>query len=133
MLWSLFDKMGLGSKDLIPHQGSLIGFTGDTIIPKGYVDLKVCFGKKPSAKTIPIRFIVVDCPSVYNAIIGRPTLNSLGAIVSTIHLAMKYPSENGVVVTVHGKSSDARRCYQESLKITKPPPTLLGKIEEKGK
>ena len=35
MFWSLFDKMGLGSKDLIPHKGSLIGFTGDTIIPKG--------------------------------------------------------------------------------------------------
>jgi hypothetical protein len=115
MFWSLFDKMGLGSKDLIPHKGSLIGFTGDTIIPKGYVDLKVCFGKKPSAKTIPVRFIVIDCPLVYNAIIGRPTLNSLGAIVSTIHLAMKFPGENGTVVTVRGKSSDARKCYQESL------------------
>ena len=62
MFWSLFDKMGLGSKELIPHKGSLIGFTGDTIIPKGYVDLKVCFGKKPSAKTIPVRFIVVHFP-----------------------------------------------------------------------
>jgi hypothetical protein len=75
MFWSLFEKMGLGSKDLIPHKGSLIGFTGDTIIPKGYVDLKVCFGKKPSAKTIPARFIGVDCPSAYNTIIGQPTLN----------------------------------------------------------
>jgi hypothetical protein len=97
MSWSLFDKMGLRSKDLIPHKGSLAGFTGDTIIPKGY------------AKAIPVRFIVVDCPSTYNAIIGRPTLNNLGAIVSTIHLAMKYPYENGAVVIVHGKSSDARR------------------------
>jgi hypothetical protein len=70
MFWSLFDKMGLGSKDLIPYKGSLIVFTGDMIIPKGYVDLKLCFGKKPSTKTIPARFIVVDCPSTYNAIIG---------------------------------------------------------------
>jgi hypothetical protein len=62
--------MGLGSNDLIPHKGSLIGFTGDTIIPKGYVDLKVSFGKKPSTKTIPARFIVVDYPSAYNVIIG---------------------------------------------------------------
>ena len=91
MFLSLFYKMGLGSKDLIPHKGNLIGFTGDTIIPNGYVDLKVCFGKKPSAKTIQVRFIIVDCPSAYIAIIGRPTLNNLGAIVSAFHLAMKYP------------------------------------------
>ena len=133
MFWSLFDKMGLWSKDLIPHKGSLIGFTGDTIIPKGYVDLKVNFGKKPNTKTIPARFIVVDCPSAYNAIIGRPTLNSLGAIVSTIHLAMKFPGEDGSVVIVRGKSIDARRCYQESLKITKSPSILPVTAEEKGK
>ena len=70
MFWSLFDKMGLGSKDLIPHKGSLIGLTGGTIIPKGYVDLKVNFGKKPNNKTIPARFIVVDCPSAYNQSLG---------------------------------------------------------------
>jgi hypothetical protein len=40
MFWSLFDKMGLGSKDLIPHKGSLIGFTGDTIIPKDMLTSK---------------------------------------------------------------------------------------------
>ena len=113
MFWSLFDKMGLGSKDLIPHKGSLIGFTRDKIIPKG--------------------FIVVDCPSAYNAIIGRLTLNSLGAIVSTINLAMKFPGEDGSVVIVHGKSSDARKCYQESLKITKTPSIPPIKAEEKGK
>jgi hypothetical protein len=133
MFWSLFDKMGLGSKYLIPHKGSLIGFTGDTIIPKGYVDLKVSFGKKPSTKTIPTRFIVVDCPSAYNAIIGRSTLNSLGAIVSTIHLAMKFPGEDGSIVSVHRRSSDARKCYQESLKITKAPSIPPVKAEEKGK
>jgi hypothetical protein len=65
MFWSLFDKLGLGSKDLIPHKGSLIGFTGDSIVPKRYVDLKVLFGQRPSIKTVMTRFIVVDCSSVY--------------------------------------------------------------------
>ena len=106
---------------------------GTEIIPKGYVDLKVNFGKAPSTKTIPARFIVVDCPSAYNAIIGRPTLNSLGAIVSTIHLAMTFLREDGSVVTVHRKSSVARKCYQESLKITKTPSILPIRAEEKGK
>jgi hypothetical protein len=90
-------------------------------MPKGYVDLKVLFGKRPSAKTVMTRLI------------GRPTLNHLGAIVSTIHLALKFPGDDGSVVTVRGKSSDARRCYQESLKITKTPPIPLDTHEGKGK
>jgi hypothetical protein len=126
----LFDKLGLGSKDLIP---SLIDFTGDTIVPKGYIDLKVLFPQKPGIKTVMTSFIVVGCPSAYNAILGCPTLNDLGAIVSTIHLAMKFPGEYGSVVTVRGKSSDARRCYQESLKITKKPPRPAEIHEGKGK
>lgn len=48
MFWDLFDKLGLGSKDLVPHKGSLIGFTGDMIAPKCYIDLKVIFGKNPN-------------------------------------------------------------------------------------
>jgi hypothetical protein len=70
MFWSLFDKFGLGSKDLIPHKGILIGFTGKTIKLKGYVDMKLTLGKKPNHRTIPIRFLVVDDPSAYNAL-GR--------------------------------------------------------------
>ena len=75
---------------------------------KGYVDLKVSFRQKPNIKAVMIRFIVVDCPSAYNAILGRPTLNHLGAILSTVHLAMKFPGEKGSVITVRGKGIDAR-------------------------
>ena len=102
-------------------------------MPKGYVDLKVSFGKKPDIKAVMIRFIVVDCPSAYNAILGRPTLNHLGAIVSTVHLAMKFPGEKGSVITVRGKGNDARRCYQQSLKIMKTPIQPVEVPEGKGK
>jgi hypothetical protein len=102
-------------------------------MPKGYVDLKVLFGKKPGTKAVMTRFSVVNCPSAYKAILGRPTLNHLGAIVSTIHLAMKFHGEDGSVITVRGKGSDARRCYQESLKITKTPVEPAEIHEGKGK
>jgi hypothetical protein len=46
---------------------------------------------------------------------------------------MNFPGENRSVVTVHGKSSDARKCYQESLKIPKAPSIPPVKAEEKGK
>jgi hypothetical protein len=102
-------------------------------MPKGYVDLKVSFGQKPDINTVMIRFIVVDCPSAYNAILGRPTLNHLGAIVSTVHFAMKFPGEKGFVIIVRGKGSDARRYYQESLKIMKTPIQPVEVPEGKGK
>jgi hypothetical protein len=39
MFLSLFEKLGLNAKDLTPHKGNLIGFTGDIITHKEYVDL----------------------------------------------------------------------------------------------
>ncbi|GFS29730.1 hypothetical protein Acr_00g0008110 [Actinidia rufa] len=41
-------------------------------------------------------FIVVDCPSPYNAILGRPTLGGIKAITSTYHLKMKFPTLTGI-------------------------------------
>ncbi|GAV63315.1 LOW QUALITY PROTEIN: hypothetical protein CFOL_v3_06834, partial [Cephalotus follicularis] len=47
---------------------------------------------------IPVQmtFLVVDTPSPYNAIIGRPGLNLMEAIVSTRNLLMKFPTRFGV-------------------------------------
>ena len=47
--------------------------------------------------TMMVEFIVVDRPSVYNVILGRPTLNVLKVVVSTYHLAMKCPMESGSI------------------------------------
>ena len=63
-----------------------------------------------------IDFLVVDAPSAYNAILGRGTLNAIGAVVSTSHLMMKFiPTEAGVGVE-SGQHKMARECYLMSLK-----------------
>ena len=61
-----------------------------------------------------IDFLVVDCPSSYNVIIGRPTLNKFKASNSTYYLNMKFPTENGVG-EVRGDQVLARECYQVAL------------------
>ena len=43
-----------------------------------------------------LNFLVVDCPSSYNVIIGRPTLNKWKAATSTYCLKVKFPTDNGV-------------------------------------
>ena len=55
-------------------------------------------------------FLVVDCSSACNAILGRPTLNSWKAVTSTYHLMIKFPTEYGVG-EVRGNQVVAHECY----------------------
>ncbi|GAV79973.1 hypothetical protein CFOL_v3_23435 [Cephalotus follicularis] len=56
-------------------------------------------------------FLVVDTPSPYNVIVGRPGLNLMEAIVSTRHLLMKFPTRFGVG-EARGDQQVARQCYK---------------------
>jgi len=51
-------------------------------------------------KTMHIRYLVVDVNTSHNILLGRPFLNHLGAIVSTPHLIMKFPSPSDDIITV---------------------------------
>ncbi|XP_019434088.1 PREDICTED: uncharacterized protein LOC109340804 [Lupinus angustifolius] len=88
----LFEKMELHDRDLLPYDGQLVGFSGQRITPRGYVEIWQTIGDHPMSRTVQTKFLVVQCDSAYNAIIGRPTLNRLEAIVSTPHLCMKFLS-----------------------------------------
>ena len=45
---------------------------------------------------VDVDFIVVDAYSPYIAIVARPWLHALGAVSSTLHQKVKYPSEGQV-------------------------------------
>ena len=49
---------------------------------------------------VEVDFIVADAFSPYTAIMGRPWLHSLGAVSSTLHQKVKYPSEGQVLEIV---------------------------------
>ena len=55
--------------------------------------------------------MVVDFPSSYNVIIGRPIFNRWKATASTYYLKVKFPIEYGIGV-VKGDQVLARECYQ---------------------
>ena len=52
-------------------------------------------------------FIVMDAYSPYTAIVARPWLHALGAVSSTMHLKVKYPSGDQIEELV-GSQSMAR-------------------------
>ena len=62
----------------------------------GAVTLLVTVGDYLQQITKDVTFIVIDCSPVYNAILGRPTLNSWKAVTSTYHLMIKFPTKYGV-------------------------------------
>ena len=85
-------------------------------------------GAYPQQVTKSVDFLVVDCSSSYNAIIGRPTLNSWKAVTSTYHLLVKFPTEHGVG-QVQGDQLAARECYLAMLAMDEQIQTM--NIEEK--
>ena len=58
---------------------------------------------------VEVDFIVVDAFSPYTAIMGRPWLHSLGAVSSTLHQKVKYPS-GGQMLEIVGSQSMAWQC-----------------------
>ena len=74
----------------------LVGFGGMKVQPVGTITLPLVVGAYPQQVTRNVNFLVVDCSSFYNAIIGKPTLNNWKAVTSTYHLLVKFPSEYGV-------------------------------------
>uniref|UniRef100_A0A2N9IDH1 RNase H type-1 domain-containing protein n=1 Tax=Fagus sylvatica TaxID=28930 RepID=A0A2N9IDH1_FAGSY len=109
-----YQQMRLDKDKLRPMDAPLVGFTGDKICPVGIVTLPITVGTHPKTVSKTVDFLVVNCPSAYNAIIGRPTLNRLRAVTSTYHLLLKFPTEHGIG-EVRGDQVVARECYLASL------------------
>lgn len=71
-----FQQMMIDRERLIPTNAPLVGFRGTKVFPLGAVTLSVTIGDYPQQITRDVAFLVVDCSSAYNAILGRPTLNA---------------------------------------------------------
>ncbi|GAV64375.1 hypothetical protein CFOL_v3_07893 [Cephalotus follicularis] len=100
--------------------------------PLGFIDLSVVAGAAPRQTQVQTTFLVVDKPSPYNAIIGRPGLNVMEAIVSTRHLLMKFPTRFGVR-EARGDQQAARQCYKTAVADRgKDKVLLIANVELRG-
>ncbi|KAL5539294.1 hypothetical protein UlMin_046152 [Ulmus minor] len=98
--------MNLVGVKVEPTTSSLSGFTGDSISSEGILNLPIELGSSPCQCIQAADFVLIDYPSPYNAIIGRPTLNKIRAVTSTYHLLVKFPIVGGIGIlrgaSVHG-------------------------------
>ena len=75
LYYPTFQQMGIDRERLIPINASLVSFGGTRVFPLGVVTLSIMVGDYPQQITKDVTFLVVNCLSAYNAILGRPTLN----------------------------------------------------------
>ena len=128
LYYPAFQQMRLGRDQLCPVNSPLVGFGGMKVQPVGgYYFIINGSGGYPRQITKDVNFLVIDCSSSYNAIIGRPTLNSWKAVTSTYHLLVKFPIEHEVG-QVQGDQLAARECYLAMLAMDKQVQTM--NIEE---
>ena len=88
--------MGLKVSDLKPSPNPIYDFTGDFVIPLGVISLPMTLGEYPRQSCVMVDFLVIDQPSAFNIVLGRPSLRELKAITSIYHLLMKFPMPHRV-------------------------------------
>ncbi|KAL0303220.1 UNVERIFIED_CONTAM: hypothetical protein Sradi_6190100 [Sesamum radiatum] len=77
------------------------------------ISLPLTLGAR-ARRTCMLKFLVVDVPSAYNVILGRPTLNAFQAIISKYHMKIKFPTP-GCVGEVQGDPLQSRKCYIQAV------------------
>ena len=83
---------------------------------RGYIELRTTFTYEAGSRPEKINYLIVNAPSAYSILLGRPKLNRIGAIPSTRHMKVKLPSMEGAVITIKSDQKEAKRCYENSLK-----------------
>ena len=78
-----FDKMGIERGKLEPVNAHLRGFSRERVLPLGSIQLLLTLGDPPCQTTMAMRFLIVDAPSAYNILLGRPSLNAIRVIPSS--------------------------------------------------
>ncbi|XP_019195711.1 PREDICTED: uncharacterized protein LOC109189555 [Ipomoea nil] len=108
-----FTKMGLTREQLNPVKTPLAGFRGDSVEAEGSITLPVEIGSYPDVQKLSMKFIVINLVCSHNAILGRPGLEDLGALISIEQFCLKFRTPNGIG-TVRCDRRVARDCYLQA-------------------
>ncbi|XP_038713378.1 uncharacterized protein LOC120007245 [Tripterygium wilfordii] len=107
----LIDNGSSANTLILRKSTTLIGFNGEVSHSSGEVVLPI-YAPGLNKQT---RFSIVDSPSAYNAILGRPRLHAIRAVPSTYHQVLRYPT-NGGVREILGDQHSSRSCYKTTMR-----------------
>ncbi|XP_021734951.1 uncharacterized protein LOC110701645 [Chenopodium quinoa] len=91
---SAFKEMQLDKRDLKRVSYEVTGFNGSGLVPEGIIELSVRVGERSRQCDVQAEFLVIDSPSLYNVIVGRPLIHKIGGVVSIYQFAMMYTTND---------------------------------------
>jgi hypothetical protein len=109
--------MSISLEWLKPTDCSFHGIVpGSANHPLGKIELDVCFGNSGNFCREKLEFEVMDCPSQYHAILGRPAFAKFMAVPHYAYLTLKFPGPKGTI-TVQGSFEVSNTCDKEFNKM----------------
>jgi hypothetical protein len=85
---------------------------GGANYPLGKIELDVCFGNSSNYHREKLQFEVMDWPSQYHAILGRPVFANFMAVPHYAYLTLKIPGPKGTIM-VQGSFEVSNTCDKE--------------------
>lgn len=101
---------------------------GKPVLPLGKIALDAVFGTPDNFRREKIDFEVLDWPSQYHAILGRPAFTRFMAVPHYAHLKLKMPRRKGTI-TINGSFTRSDNCDREFNKLSE----MFGMQEELAK
>lgn len=87
---STFENMGLDRSVLRPTCQPLFAFDSTMVCPLGIVTPNVCTAER----CLDVDFVVIDCQSSFNVIMGRGWIHTMHGVTSTLHQVLRCPSKD---------------------------------------
>jgi hypothetical protein len=109
----ILKAMNISLEWLQPIDCSFHGIVpGSANRPLGKIKLDVCFGDSGNFRREKLEFKVMDWPSQYHAILGRPAFARFMVVPHYAYLALKIPGPKGVII-VQGRFELSNTCDKE--------------------
>jgi hypothetical protein len=106
-------KIKIPMDNLLPMETSFHGIIpGKPTYPLGAIHLDVIFGTPANFRKEKIEFEVVDWPSQYHAILGRPAFARFMAVPHYAYLKLRMPANRGPL-TISGSFARSKNCDKD--------------------
>ena len=93
------------------HSTVLVGFSGENKFTIGDITFPIYTG----GVNLNVTFAILDSPSAYNVILGRPWIHKMRAVPSTFYQVVRFPTKWGIK-EIRGEQSISCECYYNTLR-----------------
>ena len=96
LYFQAFERIGLKVSHLKPLTNLVYDFTGDSVVPLGVISLSMTLGEYHRQSCVMTDFLVIDQPSAFNTILGRPSLRGTKGRNQHLPPLDEFPTPRGV-------------------------------------